>query len=275
MLGVIRLRMLGVIHLRMAEGDLNMINIDLNNLNPLEQHIYNTLLEYSKSHHKIRITKAAEICDCSVSKISKFVKKLGFKNFKQYLDFLYGKELPQKHHSTELERIKKFIDDVDVGMIDEFLELIRAHDKIVLFGYGPSLICAQYFEYRLRTCSNKMIIAVTDEISVASMVDSATLLIILTVTGKFHSFENVYMEAKNKGCEVAVVVEEYNTSLFTQCDKIFWLSKFPQPSSLLPYEKSRTVFFIFMEEIIQRLLLDSHKNRFTHEERQFPITEKR
>lgn len=230
-----------------------MINIDFSNLNALEKQIYDKLLVYSKANPAFRINQAAEVCDCSVSKISKFVKKLGFNNYKQYLDFLYGKEIPQTKHSSELNRIKQFIDDFDTSMIDEFIDLINSHDKIVLFGYGPSLICAQYFEYRLRTCLNKMIIAVSDEISVASMVDDTTLLVIFTVTGTFQSFENIYSASKDRGCQVAMVVEEYNTALFTQCDRIFWLSKFPQPSHLLPFEKSRTIFFIFMEEIIQRL----------------------
>lgn len=230
-----------------------MIKIDSNNLNPLEHQIYETLMEYSKNNPKFRITQAAEICGCSVSKISKFVKKLGFSNFKQYLEFLYGGEVPESQESDELGRIKKFIDDFDTDLTDKFLELINAHNKIVFFGYGPSLLCAQYFEYRLRTCSNKLVMAVSDEISVTSMVDENTLLIILTVTGTFQSFEKVYHDAKSKGCDVAMVVEEYNTSLFDQCDKIFWLSKNPQPSYLKPYEKSRTIFFIFLEEIIQRI----------------------
>lgn len=230
-----------------------MIKIDSNNLNPLEHQIYENLMEYSKHNPKFRITEAAEICGCSVSKISKFVKKLGFTNFKQYLEFLYGGEVPITQESDELGRIKKFIDEFDTDLTDEFLELINGHDRIVFFGYGPSLLCAQYFEYRLRTCSNKLVMAVSDEISVTSMVDENTLLIILTVTGTFQSFENVYHDAKNKGCDVAMVVEEYNTALFDQCDKIFWLSKNPQPSYLKPYEKSRTIFFIFLEEVIQRI----------------------
>ncbi len=230
-----------------------MINIDFSNLNSFEKQIYDKLLMYSQNNSAFGISKAAEICNCSISKISKYVKKLGFNNYKQYMDFLYGKEIPQTKHSNELNRIKQFIEDFDVSMVDEFIELMDSHEKIVLFGFGPSAICAQYFEYKLRTCSDKMIVALSDEISVESMVNDTTLLVIFTVTGTFRSFENIYKASKAKGCEVAMVVEEYNTSLFTQCDRIFWLSKNPQPSHLLPYEKSRTVFFIFMEEIIQYL----------------------
>ncbi len=230
-----------------------MININFKALNPLEREIHDKLSKHSQTVGTIRITKAAELCGCSVSKISKFTKKLGFTNYKQYLDFLYGKELKESSRSSELSRIEQFIKEFDRSKVDEMIELINAHEKIVLFGYGPSLLCAQYFEYRLRTCTNKVIIAVPDGLSVASMTDEHSLLLILTVTGTFKSFETIYHDTKKKGGDVAIVVEEFNTDLFNQCDKVFCLAKESQPAELLPYEKSRTVFFIFMEEVIQEL----------------------
>ncbi|MFT4145798.1 MAG: SIS domain-containing protein [Mobilitalea sp.] len=231
-----------------------MININFSALNLLEQQIHKKLVESSKNLSTIKITEAADLCECSVSKISKFVKKLGFNNYKQYLDFLYGRELSSNHLSDELSRLRMFIDDFAEDKVDELMALIENHDKIVLFGYGPSLICAQYFEYRLRTSTNKLIIAATDEISVASMTNESTLLILLTATGTFHTFENIYNASKEKGCEVVILVEEYNSDLIHQCDKVFWLSQYPQPDNLLPYEKSRTIFFIFLEEVIQKLM---------------------
>ena len=231
-----------------------MIDINFSKLNPLEQQIHLKLQAFSKKNTSIKITQAAEHCGCSVSKISKFVKKLGFNNYKQYLDFLYGRDLKLASKAGELKRIHQFIDAFDEDKVTELIALIESHDKIVLFGYGPSLICAQYFEYRLRTCTNKVVIAVADEISVDSMTDDNTLLILLTVTGIFHTFEDIYKASKEKGCVVAVVAEEYNTELFQQGDRVFWLSQYPQPNHLLPHEKSRTVFFIFFEEIVQRLM---------------------
>lgn len=236
-----------------------MINMNTDNLNVLEKQIYEKLLDYSKSNPKFKITQAAQICDCSISKISKFVKKLGFSNFKQYLEFLYGEDISISENSNELNRIQSFIENFDSNLITEFLKLIESHDKIIFFGYGPSLLCAKYFEYRLMTCSNKIVMTVSDEISIASMMDKNTLIVILTVTGTFNSFEKVYADAKVNGCEVAIVVEEYNTSLFEQCDKIFWLSKTPQPSYLQPYEKTRTVFFIFLEEVILKIQEENRK----------------
>jgi DNA-binding MurR/RpiR family transcriptional regulator len=230
-----------------------MININFDALNPLELEIHKILSAQCKIVDTIRITMAAELCGCSVSKISKFTKKLGFQNYKQYVDFLYGNDLKVERPSSELARLQDFISSFDRKKVDEMIELINSHDKIVLFGYGPSLLCAQYFEYRLRTCTSKVIIAVPDGLSVATMTDENSLLLIFTVTGSFQSFEDIYHDTKEKGCDVAIVVEEYNAALFSQCDKIFMLAKDPQSSDLQAYEKSRTIFFIFMEEVIQEL----------------------
>jgi len=81
-----------------------MINIDLSRLNPLEQEIYSKIKAYSVEHADLKITQVAEMSNCSISKISKFVKKLGFKNYKQYMDFLYGRDMPSKKTSMALDR---------------------------------------------------------------------------------------------------------------------------------------------------------------------------
>lgn len=236
-----------------------MVNIDFNKLNPLELQIYETLLAFSKDNSNIKITQAAEVCDCSVSKISKFVKKLGFINYKQYMDFLYGKEIPQKKSSSELERIKNFIDDFDIALVDEFIELMNSYEKIILFGYGPSFICTQYFEYKLRINTNKFVISVPDEISLETLIDDNSLLVIFSTTGKFKSFEKIYNLSKESNCQVLLIAEEYNASLLSNCDKFFWLSKFSQSNDLKPHEKSRITFFIFIEEVIQHIIFNSRQ----------------
>ena len=237
-----------------------MINIDFNKLNPLEKKINETLITLSKTATNITITKAAEVCDCSVSKISKFVKKLGFNNYKQYIDFLYGNGLPENKSSIELDRIKNFIDEFDISLVDEFIELMNSYKKIILFGYGPSFICSQYFEYKLRMNTNKFVIAVPDEISVESLLDDNSLLVIFSTTGRFKSFDRINNLAKEKNCQVLLIVEEYNASLLTDYNKIFWMSKSLQPVDFKPYEKSRIVFFIFIEEVIQHIILNNRKN---------------
>lgn len=231
-----------------------MINLHLGGLNTLEKTIHDRLVAHSKTVEKIKIREAAELCGCSVSKISKFVQKLGFGTYKQYLDFLYGRLEKRDEGAGELERVRAYLDNFDKSMVSDLLGLIDRYQKVVVLGYGPSMLCAQYFEYRFRNCSDKMFIAVSDEVMVNNMVDESTLLILLTVTGKFLSFQNIYDSAKEKGAEVAMVAEEYSIDLLSQCDTMFCLSESNQPAHLKPYEKSRTLFFIFLEEIIQLIL---------------------
>jgi DNA-binding MurR/RpiR family transcriptional regulator len=231
-----------------------MITMDQSTLNPLEKKIHEILLRQKDVADTLRINQAAQLCDCSVSKISKFVKKVGFHNYKQYMGFLAGKNPVHAVQTNELQRVSNFLAQFDTTLVDDLYTLIQNHRKIVLFGYGPSLLCAQYFEYRFRNCSDKTTMAVSDPVAVINMVDETSLLIIITETGRFHSFQDVYNASKAKGCDVVIVVEEYNTELLTQCDKIFWLSTFQQPTHLKAYEKSRTLFFIFLEEIVQRFL---------------------
>ena len=139
------------------------------------------------------------------------------------------------------------------------LNCMNSYEKIILFGYGPSFIATQYFEYKLRINTNKFVIAVPDEISVESLLDDKSLLVIFSTTGKFKSFERINNLAKEKNCQVLLIVEEYNESLLTNYNKIFWMSKFLQPDNLKPYEKSRIVFFIFIEEVIQRIIFNNRQ----------------
>lgn len=231
-----------------------MININLNNLNPLEKDIYSTLNQKALTIRNIKIIQAAEYCGCSISKISKVVKKLGFKNYKQFMSFLYGETISVTFTSNELNRLKQFIDDFDSKVVDDFIDLINKHERIILFGYGPSYIVAQYFEHKLHTITNKYSIAMQDPFSVKNMADNKSLLVIFTATGTFKSFEDVYRTAKEKNCTVSVISEEYNQSLVNACDNLIWLSKYNQPNELNPHEKSRTVFFIFIEEVIHKLM---------------------
>ncbi len=231
-----------------------MIKVDFEKLNPLEKKIHATLSQYSKQLDTIRITKAAELCGCSVSKISKFTSKLGFETYKQYLEFLYGRDTGSSRKSGELERIGNFLDHFDHALVEEMAQLILKHEKLVLMGYGPSYLCSQYFEYRFMTCTNKVAISTSDDVLARSISDENSLLLIFTTTGNFKSFEEIYKTTKAKGGDVAFVLEEFNSALLKQFDRVFCLSRDAQSSELAPYEKTRTLFFIFMEEVIQELM---------------------
>lgn len=238
-----------------------MLNLDTTKLNPLDQRIVDQLVAQGRRNPALKIKDAAEICGCSISQVSKAVRKAGFSGYKDFLRIVSTGEQPVKPALAELERLKKVIDELDIAAVDEFARLIERHEKIILFGYGPSQICARYFEYKLHLCSSAFVTTAPDEQSARSLLEPTSLLIILTTTGQFRSFGDLALDARAEGVDVVVVSEEFNPQLLETCSRYFVLSRHKQPETLEPYEKTRTVFFIFLEEVINRLQRDRSEGR--------------
>jgi DNA-binding MurR/RpiR family transcriptional regulator len=231
-----------------------MVSIDETRLNRTEREALRTLSGYTKNNPAPTIVEAASICGRSVSYISKTVRKAGFTGYKQYIRCRYFSKYPRNQTLDELERLKHFLDDFDPDLVDEFAGLIKSHRKIILFGYGPSMICAQYIEYKLRFCTQAYVTTAPDEHSVRSMVDDESVLIIITATGRYRSFDAISRHALGRGAEVVVVSEELNPVLRELGGRYIFLSNHNQPDTLAPHEKTRTVFFIFFEQVVRRIL---------------------
>ncbi|KZZ83910.1 MurR/RpiR family transcriptional regulator [Bacillus sp. SJS] len=232
-----------------------MIKVGTDNLTKLEEKLHETLSSAVSENNKIKIIEAAEIGEVSPSKVSKLVRKLGFDNFKQYKLYFSGQQmnLVKPHKSNEIERLMRFLENFDSGIIDDFISIFQKYEKIILFGLGPSFISAEYFAYKLATVSDKNVTVTQSEDFAERLADEKTLLIVLSVTGKFSSFDSLFQQVKKNGSSIMLILEEYvNTREFT-ADYSFYLSKFNQSDTLLPFEKTRTVFFIFIEEIISKL----------------------
>lgn len=228
-----------------------MLEINMkDHMNSLDIEIHNRLTEEVKKNESLTIVEAAKLCNCSPSKISKFVKKIGFQNYKQYRDFISRKKPITKTYSNEFERIHHFLDTFDLTLIDRFIQEISHYKKVALMGYGPSKYCAQYFQFKLQLFSTQTIIVLDDELTASSIIDKDTILIIFSATGAYNSFRNFQNLAKEKNAGFLMLVEEYNTAVIPEYGEIIFLTDTFQTLSPVPYEKSRIIFFIFIEEVI-------------------------
>ncbi|MDR0138844.1 SIS domain-containing protein [Metabacillus idriensis] len=232
-----------------------MIKVVTDKLTKLEVELHDKLSKAVSANDKIKIIEAAEIGEVSPSKVSKLVRKLGFDNFKQYKLYFSGQQMNLKKHkkSNEIERLMLFLETFDSEIIDDFVSIFQKYDKIVLFGLGPSFISAEYLAYKLATVSDKNVTVTQSEDFAERLADEKTLLIVLSVTGKFSSFDTLFQNVKKNDSSIMLILEEYVNTREFLADYIFHLSKFNQSDTLLPFEKTRTVFFIFIEEIIAKL----------------------
>lgn len=230
------------------------IRIQLNHLNELEINIHKTLTEESKTKPHLTITEAAVLAGVSPSKISKFVKKVGFSGYKEYFRFITGKELvKQKKLNSEFSRIKDFMENFDPSTATYLADLIKTYDKIILFGYGPTNICMEYFEYKLTYTVDKHVIRATQPSLIPGLLTENTLLLIFSVAGKFAQFDSLFEEANKQQAKALLVIEELNSTLLLDNNEIIYLTKSQQDEHLTSHEKTRTILFMFIEEVIREL----------------------
>lgn len=232
-----------------------MLRLNTEQLTTLEKDVHGKVSELVKENDRLKIVEAADVCNVAPSKVSTLVRKLGFDNFKQYKRYFSGQEInvESEKKTEELERLMMFLEHFDHSSVDEFISVYHKFDKVILFGLGPSFISAEYFAYKLDIVSAKNIKVTHSEEYVKQMADQDTLLIVFSVTGKFSTFENLFQETKNQGSEIMLILEEYAAIQESLVDYVFHLSTYTQSEQLLPFEKTRTIFFIFMEEIATKL----------------------
>lgn len=233
-----------------------IVNKDL--LNTLEKNIYSILIKEIKQNNTLSITDAGTICNCSPSKISKFVQKLGFKNYKEYLLFISGNAFTVI--PDENERLNKFLAEFNSDIVNQFTAHLQKFEKIILFGYGPSFIAGQYFEYKLRNLLDIPIWAVAHETSINDILSDNNLVIIFSITGQFKSFKELNENIILKNSKVAFILEEARTEFLEEYDYTITLSNYVQNPKLFPHEKTRTTFFAFIEAVIKQLETSLSKN---------------
>ncbi|WP_337262398.1 MULTISPECIES: MurR/RpiR family transcriptional regulator [unclassified Serratia (in: enterobacteria)] len=234
-----------------------MIKIDYKSLNALEKKLLDSTKECIQHNSTVSITELSAQFDVSTSKISKFVRKLGFESFKQYKKFIISEhnDAPPAKPSSELQRIADYIANFDDNLAHDFWLKIKDCNKLIIYGLGPSYICADYFAYRLRIFSDVFTLATNEVTTVRNSDSKDTKLLVLSTTGLFKSFDEDLSGLNYK--EIIFLFEEFRYFPKLQQNTLFYLTNSGGNSELKPYEKSRTLFFIFLEEVIQKFMPNS------------------
>lgn len=242
-----------------------MIKIDGHRLNSLEKRLFDEATRHIQNNHKISITELATRLSVSPSKFSKFVRKTGLETFKQYKQFiiegntenlLVKKALSVTPKSTEIERIKIYLEQFEYSLVNDFYLSIKDSNKLIIYGIGPSFLVAEYFAYRLRIVSTIFSIATSDETLLKSSANQDTKLLVLSATGLFKSFDDALKGLNYQ--EIIFLFEELRAFPTLKDYTIFYLTESSGNPSLQPFEKSRTLFYIFLEEVIQKFMMNKN-----------------
>ncbi len=229
-------------------------------LTPTEIEISDTISEHLDEVPTLTITKLAELCSVSPSKITKYAKRLGFNGYKEFQYQLkhdrYTSEDKGSTFEYQKEKTLQFFDSFSISKLENLKEWIARSEKTYLFGRGPSLKVCEYYEPRLRVATNKNIVANYDEylfdldIQYNKHESEQKLMIVLTVSGKSKKVSEVLQTAKMRGMKTVCISAYYNQKLETESDLYINLLDRKEifDKSLI---RGRTLFFIYLEILTQ------------------------
>lgn len=173
-----------------------------------DSYIADVLLGNINEIDQMSIEKVAELCNISKSKLSKFVKKIGFGDYKEFRDLVknekyrsgyYGYEdklpagryLAKESWDSYMQILHRdldcFSDRIDMNMVRRLASAIREHTEVAAFGSVYSQTVAMDFMYRLAE-EGKIIRTYTYDLAQEEYMknmDKNTLAIIFSNSGQY------------------------------------------------------------------------------------------
>ena len=205
------------------------------------------------------ITDLAKSCNVSISKITKYSKKLGFDGYKELkyeINKSKNNNLTLRSYDYQRQKINTFFENFDPVKMDNLMKYINSSEKVYFYGRGPSLKVAEYYVPRLRVATNKNIVSNYDEylfdIDLLKKEENK-LMIILTISGKTPQVHEIIKVCKECGIRTVVISGYVSEKLEKNCD--LYINLLPRKEL---YDKrvirGRTLFYIYLEIITQEFM---------------------
>lgn len=224
--------------------------------------ISDKIISHTDKVLQMNISELAIFCGVSVSKISKYSKKLGFNGFK---DFIFQLKIDYNNSRDkggafdyQKDKINLFFEDYNPEIVENIQNIIMNSNKIYLFGRGPSHNVCEYYTPRLRVATGKNFISDYDEYLFdldyfnQNENDKKTA-IILTVSGKSKKVHEMLKICNDRNITTICISSYYNDKLAKNSTEYLSLINRKEV-----FDKSvirgRTLFFIFLEILTQDFL---------------------
>ncbi|MCW8329221.1 MurR/RpiR family transcriptional regulator [Photobacterium sp. SDRW27] len=190
----------------------------------------NKIADYFLARNPVRnIEELAAEIGVSTASITRFCKKVGLNNFKEFL-FIYQQQLdeekpqqsvePSSLHHDYVDVLQQFDKRLDMAQTTRFSQAINQHDVIHVFGSGYSALAGADFKFRF-TRLGKYIEVVQDSDSmqmVSSILKPGALVILLTLKGKNERMINYAQQMKSKGITVLCITANEKSKLVNIAD---------------------------------------------------------
>lgn len=190
----------------------------------------NKIAEYFLARSPVKnIEELAFEIGVSTASITRFCKKIGLNNFKEFL-FIYQQQLdqntpqetikPNHLHNDYMDILKQFDKHFDKQALKKVSDLIHQHSVIHIFGSGFSALAGADFKFRF-TRLGKFVEIVQDNDSMrmlSSILNPDALVILISLKGKNTCMINCANNLREKGISIICITANEKSKLLKIAD---------------------------------------------------------
>lgn len=183
----------------MTANDFFDITTDkLDKLNVTEKKIFDYVVKNMDEVKQMSIRQFAQECYISTATIYRFIKKLGFDGYKEFIAVLKITDMSRtkavipnvmKYKGYREDYLKNLIETVRVirkEQVKRFHEVLKKDPQIYLFGYGLTVEAARYIEHLFLAFGLRAMLAYEDY-EIENAIDHMTdddVVIVMSYSGK-------------------------------------------------------------------------------------------
>lgn len=248
----------------------NRLQLFGNNLTRGEQNIAAYILAHMEEIPSIGSKDLSHASHTSPSTLTRFCKKLNYRNFIELQTLLTVEKSSQATPSRVVELINHYYESVieatreliDPAQLDQFVSQIQNADKIMVFGLGSSALTASEFNIRLVQMGfNSSAIVDSILMSVQSRLFSPKdLIIVISNSGETPEVLRACQLASESKVPICILTSKIHSSLADLADTILLAADTAQTEDKKFVNNQMTLMFI-IDAISYQLLEDPKREQ--------------
>lgn len=216
-----------------------------NDLTKSEKRIADFLRKNQEESSFLSAGEIAERLDLSEATLVRFARTLGFNNYPAMRAILQENFRRRVTHSSrlrgrlsdmrnsgdiyerltvnEIDYLTQSLEEIDRAEMDRAVELIRSHQRIFVFGLGPSISLVDLLEIRLRRFGKDIVPLKSSGREVLEsmlMMDANDLMFVICFFDQNPTLKLILETARKKGCAIIMLTDTLDALFGDQVDVV-------------------------------------------------------
>lgn len=214
----------------------------------VNEDIARTILQNYNKIPDLTIFDLADLCFVSSSSITRFIRTMGYNNYKEFkneishtlkIDVDYSKKVnmasaedlqPIYRRYTEnvIENIQYTFDNIDYRQLNRVCEMIYQAKEIALFGLEYANYVGIHFQNKMASLNRFIQLGVSDEkqLELAKKLAPNSLVFIISLEGSFFYRNNEIIDIlTNKNCKIIAISMLTSGKFIDMCDEVLLCNK--------------------------------------------------